>query len=63
MPKYAVLDSNNIVSNVIIADTLQTATTVSVPYDCILLGEGKMTDYWNGVNYVSIGEEGYPITE
>ena len=60
MPKYAVLDDKNIVVNVIIADSLETATKVSVPNDCIAVGEGKITDYWNGSIFVAVGEEGYP---
>lgn len=60
MPKYAVLDGKNIVSNIIIADSLETANKVAVPYDCIAVGEGKITDYWNGNIFVSLGEEGYP---
>jgi hypothetical protein len=60
MPKYAVLDDKNIVVNVIIADSLETAIKVSVPNECIALGEGKMTDYWNENIFVAVGEEGYP---
>jgi hypothetical protein len=60
MPKYAVLDNKNIVSNVIIADSLETANKVAVPNECIAIGEGKMTDYWNGNIFISAGEEGYP---
>ena len=60
MPKYAVLDSKNIIENIIIADSLDTAIKVSVPYDCIAVGEGKITDYWNGSIFVAVGEEGYP---
>jgi hypothetical protein len=61
MAKYAVLDYNGIITNVIIADSLETANKVSGSNECISLGEGKMYDYWNGSIFISPGEEGYPI--
>jgi hypothetical protein len=60
MAKYAVLNDKKIVENVIIADSLETANTVVVPNECIAIGEGKISDYWNGTIFVSVGEEGYP---
>ena len=60
MAKYAVLNDKKIVENVIIADNLETANTVAVPNECIAIGEGKISDYWNGTIFVSVGEEGYP---
>lgn len=61
MAKYAVLDYNGIVSNVIIADSLETANKVCGSNECIPLGEGKMNDYWNGSIFINPGDEGYPI--
>ena len=60
MAKYAVLNDKKIVENVILADSLETANTVTAPNECIAIGEGKITDYWNGTIFVSVGEEGYP---
>jgi hypothetical protein len=61
MAKYAVLDYNSVIQNVIIADSLETAHKVSGSSECIPLGEGKMYDYWNGSIFINPGEEGYPI--
>lgn len=60
MPKYGILNDKNIIENVIIADSLETANTVAVPNECITIGEGKISDYWNGTIFISVGEEGYP---
>jgi hypothetical protein len=60
--KYAVLDSSGIVTNIIIAASLQIAVTVT-SQNCVVATSCSIGDYWDGSSFIKPGEAGYPEPE